>query len=149
MTVVLTEVISDSTSTFYFTLTRTWTATDTCGNIVSDYQVIEVNDTLYPAGGGMIQISDQQDVIRYFKVAPNPFSSTTAIQFSMTKDVYVSVELYNYTGVKLRSVYQGNVIADKPVSLQLSADATMQTGMYLFVLRTHYGVKTRTILLKR
>ncbi|MEN8225351.1 MAG: hypothetical protein ABFS05_08325, partial [Bacteroidota bacterium] len=33
VSVALTEVVSDSTSPFYFTLTRTWTASDTCGNI--------------------------------------------------------------------------------------------------------------------
>ncbi|NQT78610.1 MAG: T9SS type A sorting domain-containing protein, partial [Bacteroidetes bacterium] len=147
--VTLTEVVSDSTGPNYFTLTRFWTAIDTCNNMVTDSMVIEVNDTLYPAGSGMVYISDQDDIILYFRVTPNPFNSSTNIQFSLKLDTYVSVDLYNYTGVLLRSVYNGNVTAGNNNSFSLTPDGSMQTGMYLLVLRTKYGIETRRIILKR
>ena len=47
-TVVLTEVITDQQCVNKFTLTRTWTATDACGNTSSVAQIIRVNDTRPP-----------------------------------------------------------------------------------------------------
>ena len=148
LAVILTEVVSDSTGPNMFTLTRTWTAEDTCYNMVADSQIIIVNDTLY--GANFVNInSPESDMVIYFKVSPNPFVSSTNIQFSLYQDAYVSVDLYNYTGVKHKSIYNGNVSAGTNIALHLSPDASMGTGMYLLVLRTKYGIETRRIILTK
>ena len=146
--VTLTEVVSDSTGPNMFTLTRTWTAEDSCSNIASDSQIIIVNDTLY--GANFVNINSlESDMVIYLKVTPNPFTSSTKIQFSLYKDAYVSVDLYYYTGVKLKSLYNGNVSAETNVALHLSPDASMGAGMYFLVLRTNHGIETRRIILTR
>ena len=146
--VVLTEIVSDSTSPFFFTLTRTWTASDTCSNTVSDSQVIIVNDTLY-GSGNFVNINSPGDIVKYLNVTPNPFVSSTNIQFSLYQDAHVSVDLYNFTGVRLKSLYNGNVSAGTNIALRLSPDASMGTGMYLLVLRTNHGIESRRIILTR
>jgi len=146
--VSLEEIVSDSTGTHYFTLTRTWTATDTCSNITIASQVIEVNDTLYGGNSNVNIATPEDDKIIYFKVSPNPFTSTTNIQFSLAQDTYVSVEVYNYTGVKLKSIYNGNVTAGSDVSVRLSSVSSMQAGLYFLVLRTNQAIETRRIILQ-
>ena len=147
--VTLTDVVSDSTGPNYFTLTRYWTAQDTCYNSVIDSMVIIVNDTLYPGGGGMTGILSNEDIVLYFKVSPNPFVDATNIQFSLSKDADVSLELYNFTGVPQRTIFNGNITAGKKVSLNLGTNGSMPSGMYLLVLKTPYGVTTKRILLNK
>ena len=91
----------------------------------------------------------EDDKVLYFKVSPNPFTSSTNIQFSLAQDTYVSVELYNYTGVKLKSIYNGDVSAGNDVTVRLSSVSSMQAGIYLLVLRTNQAIETRRIILSR
>lgn len=147
--VTLAEIVSDSTSPFYFTLTRIWTAMDTCSNMVSDSMVIEVNDTLYPAGGGMVSIAAENRIVRYFTVSPNPFSHVTNIEFGLVKSAVVSLELYDYTGNRIKGLFSGKAEADEPVRVPLTPDANIQAGMYLLVLKTQYGISTRRIIMRK
>ncbi|MDT8394258.1 MAG: T9SS type A sorting domain-containing protein [Bacteroidales bacterium] len=147
--VSLSEIVSDSTSPFYFTLTRIWTAWDTCNNIASDTMVIEVNDTLYPLYGGMVGINPGEDIVIYFKATPNPFSHETNVEFSLTQDAYVTLELYNFTGLQLKTLFNGSATAGSRVSVKLATEAFMPSGMYLLVLKTSYGISSRRILLNR
>jgi hypothetical protein len=145
----MTEVVSDSTGPNMFILTRTWTATDSCSNTATDSQVITVNDTLfdggYPNGIG----SPDGNVIKNLTVSPNPFITSTNIQFSLSADADVSVELYNAMGMKLRSLYNGHVTAGTNISLHLSPDAAVGPGMYLLVVRTDHGISSRHLILTR
>jgi hypothetical protein len=147
--VTLTEVISDSTGPNYFTLTRYWTAQDTCFNMVIDSMIIEVNDTLYPPGGGMTGILYSENIVRYFNVSPNPFIDATNIEFSLSQDANVSLELYNFIGIQQKRIFNGNISAGKKVSLNLAANESMPPGMYLLVLKTPLGIKTKRILVNK
>jgi hypothetical protein len=48
VTVVFGEVRTDGACEDTYTLTRTWTATDNCGNSITHVQVISVEDTTAP-----------------------------------------------------------------------------------------------------
>jgi hypothetical protein len=147
--VTLTEIVSDSTGPSYFTLTRIWTAWDTCANMVSDSMVIEVNDTLYPAGGNMVSIQSDKDIIVYFKVSPNPMVNEAKIEFKLTQDADISLELISFTGIKYSTIYNGRINGGEHVSLMLNPVGSMPSGMYLMVLKTPYGIKSKRIVLNR
>jgi hypothetical protein len=146
--VVLTEVVSDSTGPYMYFLTRTWTAEDTCQNMSSASQVIEVNDTLYP-GGGNVNILSPDEIVLYFNAIPNPFKTNMNIEFSLSQNTDVTLDLYNFTGVKLRTVFSGNVVAGTAVTTNISPDAGMKPGMYLLLLKTQYGIQSKRVILTR
>jgi hypothetical protein len=149
LAVEFSEAVSDSSGPNMFILTRTWTATDSCGNIATDEQVITVNDTLFSNQFPLSINSPGSNGILHFSVTPNPFISTTNIQFRLSETGHASVVLYNSMGVKVKSIFDGNVTGAIYVSLKLSPDASMGTGMYLLVLRTNHGYATRQIILTR
>ena len=124
-------------------------ASDTCGNIVADSMIIEVNDTLYQIGNaGLVNIADRDNITLYFNVAPNPFKQGTDITFNTAKDAYVDLDLYSNFGIRLRSLYSGFLTAGSEVQIPLKVN-NMVHGMYLLVLKTRYGTETRRIIMKR
>ncbi|HSG67318.1 MAG TPA: T9SS type A sorting domain-containing protein, partial [Bacteroidales bacterium] len=145
--VTLTEIVSDSTGPNYFNLTRIWTATDSCNNMVADSQLIVINDTLY-SGGALLDVTSADQFVLRFASMPNPFEDVTNIEFTLSRDAYATLELYNSMGVKYRSLYNGNVQAGNNIRVLLSADASMKSGMYLLVLKTKYGIESKHIILK-
>ena len=56
--VTLEETITPGTCTGQYTITRTWTATDACGNSSSASQTINVTDTTAPELGDCPEKSD-------------------------------------------------------------------------------------------
>jgi len=147
--VAMTEVVSDSTGPNMFILTRTWTAADSCGNTVTDSQVITVNDTLYESGFQLGTGAIRSNVITNLKVTPNPFTTDAVISFDIQASTSVSVDLYNAIGLKLRSLFNGEVTAGTAFTLFLSSDASMTSGMYLLVVRTDQSVLLKRIILAK
>jgi large repetitive protein len=150
VTVTLTETVSDSTGPNYFILTRVWTALDSCSNLATATQVIQVNDTLFPNGGYPLSNGspDGRTAIS-LTVTPNPFINSAKITFSLPESDAVTLELYNLMGEKIRSLYAGTVMAGNTATITLSPDPSMQQGMYLLVLKTNHGIKTRQVFLMK
>jgi hypothetical protein len=143
-----TKIISDSMGPMHYTLTLIWEFSDICGNKSVDSINIEVNKNPYQAEEGMVGIDGAGMVTSYFRVAPNPFSRETTITFSPAMDAWVDLELYNFLGVRLTSLYKRSHSAGDEVSIPLNGDNLVQ-GIYMLVLKTKYGVETRKVLITR
>jgi hypothetical protein len=72
---------------------------------------------------------------------PNPFSTTTALQFQLPKRAHVSLKLYDAIGHEVRTLMEGEQDAGM-VSLQISA-ADLESGYYTARLVT--GGVSRTV----
>lgn len=69
---------------------------------------------------------------------PNPFNSGTTLPFDLTKKQNVTLEVYNYLGRKIQTVFSGELDAG---TYRLPFDGlSLASGIYLYRLQTEEGV---------
>jgi gliding motility-associated-like protein len=74
VTVTVADVISGQTCANKYTITRTWTATDVCGNSSTSSQIITVNDNINPTFNGQLP----GDITVNCNSIPNPVTLTAS-----------------------------------------------------------------------
>ncbi len=80
---------------------------------------------------------------------PNPFMDEVTIEFTMDEDTDVVLEIYNMTGVKVASLYNGAVNANQTYSFKFDAVTRMKQETFMYVLRAGTTVKIgRLIMIK-
>jgi hypothetical protein len=67
-------------------------------------------------------------------VYPNPFTTKSNIQFTATESGNAVVELYNVTGVKIRTLFSANVIQGQTYNVA-AGDAQLPKGVYVYMIR--------------
>lgn len=76
---------------------------------------------------------------------PEPFNPTTVIRYSIPKDSYVSVEVYDVMGRKVADLFQGRQSAG---SHELTFDGSnVSSGVYFYMVRSDAGWLTKKMLL--
>ena len=114
VTVTLNEVISEQLCANKFKLTRTWTATDACGNTSTASQIITVNDNQPPVFEGSpptsgITVSCTKDIpAAPTQTATDNCVGTPAITFSEVKTNVQCVNRYTLTRKWVASDACGN-----------------------------------------
>lgn len=97
VTIIFSEVQSNEFCPF--TITRTWTAVDECGNSTTATQVITVEFEAAP------------DVFLFGY--PNPFNDHFTVQFTVPSDAYVVADVYDVTGRIVFNIAQGKMDAER------------------------------------
>lgn len=78
---------------------------------------------------------------------PNPFNPTTVINYSIPKDGFVSMKIYNSLGQVVATLYQG---FQKEGSYQTSFDASkLSSGIYLYQLQANGFTQTKKMILMK
>jgi hypothetical protein len=67
-------------------------------------------------------------------VYPNPFTTKTNIQFTPTENGNAVIELYNISGIKLRTLFTGYV-AEGQVYNVPAGDTRLPNGIYVYMIR--------------
>jgi hypothetical protein len=67
-------------------------------------------------------------------VYPNPFTTKSNIQFTAAETGSTVVELYNIIGVKIQTLFSGNVIQGQTYNVAV-ADARLSKGIYVYMIR--------------
>ncbi len=76
--------------------------------------------------------------VEVFETIPNPFRSSFEILFKAEEDDHVTVDLYSFTGSKVKMLYRGNVKADKQYSWTYDS-GNLNDELYLLIVN---GKKT-------
>ena len=80
---------------------------------------------------------------------PNPFSNTANIEFSLTNDVdNAVVEVYTLSGVKVATLFNGAVEANKSYKVELDG-SNLAPGIYVYQVNTGDHVYTNKLILTR
>ena len=81
------------------------------------------------------------------KVFPNPFTSSTTIQFDLSGAAHVSLQVYDVSGRMVESLADGELINGRHSVVLDKGD--LVPGMYIIVLKTGTAVETRNCILLR
>ena len=80
---------------------------------------------------------------------PNPFNPTTQINYQIPEDEYVSLEIYNVLGQKVKTLVNQNQTAGKHTIIWEGKDNQNQelpSGIYFYRLKTKQNVETRKMV---
>ena len=78
-------------------------------------------------------------------VYPNPFTAKTNIQFTAAESGSTVVELFNVTGVKIRTLFSANVIQGQTYNV-VAGDARLPKGVYVYIIRNGKQRQTGRII---
>tara|TARA_B100001250_G_scaffold400043_1_gene410132 strand:- start:728 stop:1492 length:765 start_codon:yes stop_codon:yes gene_type:complete len=127
----------------------------------SDYQISNVfleNVKIAGANGDLIEFvsrmsnAEVKTVPSEFALLqnfPNPFNPSTEIKFSIPKTEYVSLNIYNTIGQKVRSLKSENMVAGYHSIIWDGTNDSgklVSTGMYFYSIKSNKFNKTRKML---
>ena len=83
---------------------------------------------------------------------PNPFNPETTIIFSLATDSFVSIEIYNNKGQKVRTLVNSNLKADKHTIVWNGRDDSgrnVSSGIYFYKMHTDEYIAVRRMILMK
>jgi len=69
------------------------------------------------------------------KNAPNPFNQSTNIEFQLPQSEYVKLEVYNYLGAKITTLFEGMAEEQKRYTISFRTE-TLPSGIYFYSIQT-------------
>jgi len=122
------------------------------GEVVADKNFGNYPTCCTPPQPGMpIVTSDQTQGVTNVKnmdmlIAPNPFTYSTDVTIVSKVNTQATVEIYNFMGVKVKTLFEGNLEAGMKNTFRFSVDSYQPEQIFLCVVRTPQGTEVRRII---
>jgi hypothetical protein len=94
-------------------------------------------------------VESTRDMQISVNMIPNPFSVSTHITFTLSKDSKAVVEVYDMIGSKIATLFEGNVKAGQEETILFTAPSTLRAKSMMVVVRTTEGYESKRLILTR
>ena len=103
-----------------------------------------VNELADDTSALLAQIPDEIELYQNF---PNPFNPTTTIRYSLPKDDFVSIELYNNLGELVQEIKKGYKPRGQHELTLSFNNSLLSSGIYIYTLKTSVKILSKKLIL--
>ena len=150
------DVFGDLDCCLPYQITRDYTVSDCAGNqTLFGYTVSMTGEGCDDSDGGVIGnnggdesnngLVTLKDLIVIESLMPNPTSDNSTLVFETGDDISVNISLMTMSGALVQDLFQGNVFANTPVTLQIST-GYLDAGMYQVRVNSRDFIVTKKLL---
>jgi hypothetical protein len=150
------DVFGDLDCCLEYDITRNYTVSDCAGNETSfGYTVSVTGEACDDSDGGVVGNNGDddsnsglvtlKDLIVIESLMPNPTSDNSTLVFETGDDISVNISLMTMSGALVQDLFQGNVFANTPVTLQIST-GYLDAGMYQVRVNSRDFIVTKKLL---
>ena len=149
------DVFGDLDCCLAYDITREYTVSDCAGNETTfGYTVSVTGEACDDSDGGVVGNNGDdsnsglvtlKDLIVIESLMPNPTSDNSTLVFETGDDISVNISLMTMSGAVVQDLFQGNVFANTPVTLQIST-GNLDAGMYQVRVNSRDFIVTKKLL---
>jgi hypothetical protein len=149
------DVFGDLDCCLAYDISRDYTVSDCAGNETTfGYTVSVTGEACDDSEEGVVGNSGDdsnsglvtlKDLIVIESLMPNPTSDNSTLVFETGDDISVNISLMTMSGAVVQDLFQGNVFANTPVTLQIST-GNLDAGMYQVRVNSRDFIVTKKLL---
>ena len=109
------------------------------------YRLKQIDFSGTTSYSGIVDVEFNPETFFLAQNYPNPFNPTTNIKFSVAKDGFVSLKVFNALGIEVKTLISKNLVAGQ---YDVSFDASeLTSGVYIYQLSADNRIESKKMML--